>query len=206
MSTQNDPSGVNDPAASGAGDPEKKKDVVQYDTHLKVLNEKKLQQERAAKLEEELKALKQEKEAKEKEELEQQGNWKKLLEQERERAKELESKHNSLLGSIQEARKRSAVLRFVNGTVPEEVVGTLLSVEGVALNEDGTVNEDTAKVVAQEFERKFPYVVLRNNKNGTLPSDAAHTGAGTKLTYQEWLKLPAKEMNKRYGEVDWTTA
>lgn len=199
-------SGTHDPAASGAGDQDKKKETVLYDTHLKVLNEKKIFQEKANKLEEELDSIRKEKADKERAELEQQGNWKKLLEEERVKAQKLQADHEGLLNTLKEASKRKAVLRYVSGKVPDEVVGALLSVEGVAVNEDGSVNEDTAKMVAQEFEKKYPYVVLRDNKNGQLPGHAASGTSSQKLSYKEWLQLDTKEMKKRSNEVDWTTA
>jgi hypothetical protein len=199
-------SGADDQLASG-DDQNKQKDTVRYETHLKLLDEKKRVQAENARLAAELEKVQKEREVKAKEELEQQGNYKKLLEQEREQLKKVQDDHNSLLGNIMDARKRTAVLRHISGKVPDEVVSKLLSVDGVATNEDGSINEDTAKLVAQDFEKTFPYAVLRDARAGNLPNGAASGGGkGDKITYQEWLSLKdAKEMKKRHGDVDWST-
>lgn len=185
-----------------------KKDTVSYETHRRLLDEKKKAQAKAEELESRIRAFEEEKSKKEREELEKQGNYQKLLEQERQEKARIEGEHKQLVESIHTARKRAAVLRNIVGKVPEPVVDALLKVDGVALKEDGTVDEDTAKLVAQEFEQNFHYVIQRDKTNGGLPNGAAPGGApGKKMTYKEWCALPnSKEMQKHYNDVDWTTA
>lgn len=209
MTTDNRSSGAN---GGASGDDENtndnKKDTVSYDTHRRLLDEKKKMQAKAEELESKLRAFEEEKSKKEREELEKQGNYQKLLEQERAEKARIENEHKQLVDTIHTARKRSAVLRNIAGKVPDPVVEALLKVDGVALKEDGTVDEDTAKLVAQEFEQNFHYVIQRDKTNGGLPNGAAPGGApGKKMTYKEWCALPnSKEMQKHYNDVDWTTA
>jgi hypothetical protein len=206
MTTQNPGSGgANDPA-SGEGDP--KKDTVAYDTHRKLLEEKKRVQEEKRALEEKLQSLEAQKEAEERAKLEEQGNFKKLLEAERAEKKRLEEEHTGLKSTIINAQKQNAVLRFINGRVPTKYVDALLDVKGVAVNADGTVDLETAKLVAQEFEKEHGQLIDRDKQNGGLPSNSNLGGNPStgKITYEQWQALPAAEMKKRIGEVDWSTA
>lgn len=204
MTTENNPSGD---AGDASGETDKNKDTVSYQTHRKLLDEKKRVQEENRALAEKLTALDQEKARQAKEELERQGNFQKLLEQERAEKKKLEDEHKGLLDGLNSARKRSAVLRHINGKVPESVVQKMLDVDGVALAEDGSVVEDTAKLVAQEFERNHPYLVQRDKNGGGLPGGAASHGGTSKISYQDWCALPSsKEQKEKYHLVDWSTA
>jgi hypothetical protein len=206
MSTNENPGGENGNAGSES-DQNQKKDIVSYETHRKLLDEKKRVQEEKRNLEEKLRGYEEDKAKREKEELEKQGNFQKLLEQERAERQKLETEHSGLVESIYAARKRSAVLKHISGKVPDEVVDVLLNVSGVAMNEDGTIVEDTAKMVAQEFEKKHPYLVLRDKQNGGLPSGAASPNGSSKITHAEWMALgDSKKMKERFKDVDWSTA
>ena len=207
MTTSNDPSGAND-GAGGAGDNQddkQKKDTVSYDTHRKLLDEKKKVASERDALQAKLKEIEDKRTADEAKALEEQGNFKKLHEQEKTRAEKAEKERDAILENIREAQKRQAILRHVSGTVPENVREKLIDVSEVALNEDGSVNEDSAKLAAQEFEKAYPYLVDKG-KGGDLPNEAAKGGAKTKLSYAEWQALPtAAEMKKRWKDVDLST-
>lgn len=184
-------------AESGGQSDQDKKDTVAYETHKKLLAEKK-------KVQEELEALKAKDAERERKELEQQGNWKKLLEQTQSEKSKVEKELSTLYGELENAKKRNAVLKFVSGMVPDPAK-EWIKVDGVALNEDGTVNLDTAKLVAQEFEKNFSFAVLKDKANGGLPADAARGGA-QKLTVSQWKALPSsKEMREKQSLVDWDT-
>lgn len=193
--TTNDPSGVN-PSASGAND-QKKEDVVAYETHRKLLAEKK-------KLQEEFETLKAKESEREKQELEKQGNYQKLLEQERAEKAKLSKELEEWQTTLANAKKRQAVLRHIAGQVPEPA-REWIKVDGVAIKDDGSVDEDTAKLVAQQFEQQFAFAVQRDKQNGGLPMDAAKGGAA-KLTVSQWRQLPtSKEMKEKLAQVDWNT-
>lgn len=196
--------GANPEGSANGGSPEPKKETVSYDTHRKLLDEKKRVQDEKARLEEELKGLKESKEAEERKKLEEQGNFKKLLEQEREKATRLEQDHLALKQDLENAKKRAAVLKHIKGSVPEKA-REWINVSGVALNEDGSVNPDTAMLVAQEFEKEFYFAVQRDKNGGGLPGDAAK-GGNAKLTVAQWKGLKSsKEMKDQMANVDWDT-
>lgn len=199
-----DPSGI-DPGTGG--DPDDKNKTVSHEHHQRVLGEKKREAEARRKAEEELEQLRKEKSDREAAELERQGNYKKLLDDEKKKREEVESNFNSLNNSLLIAKKQSAVLRHINGKVPHDIVDALLKVEEVIVEADGSLNLDSVKKVAQDFEKKYHYVLQKDNANGGLPPDAAKGGiTGTKISYAEWQALPAAEMKARMKDVDQSTA
>lgn len=206
MTTENLPSGET-ANVSDDGNKTNENDVVRYDTHRKLLEEKKRVQEKARLLEEKVAAYESERERLAREELEKQGNYQKLLEQERLEKQKIEAEHRSLVESLHAARKIASVKKYIQGTVYDDVLHKMVSTDGIAINEDGSVDENTAKLVAQQFEKTYPGLVMRDQRNGGLPNEAAKGNSGTKLTYQEWKNLgSAAEMRTRQKDVDWSTA
>ena len=201
MSEQNGSGGA--PAEGSANsNQDPKKDTVSYETHRKLLDEKKRIQDEKAKLEEQVNAAKAEKEADERKKLEEQGNFKKLLEQERADKELLKQNHEALKQDLENAKKRAAVLKHIKGVVPEKA-REWINVTGVAVNEDGSVNPDTAMLVAQEFEKEYYFAVQRDKNGGGLPNDAARGGTA-KLTVSQWNALKtSKEMKEQMNNVDW---
>jgi len=208
METTKDQTSSGGTTSGGAnGGADDKNQTVSYDTHRRLLAEKKEVSERLKKLEEERESLLKEKEDKEKAELERKGEIQKLLELERERAKKAEDRLNSIQSDLENAKKRNAVLKHIAGTVPEPA-RDWIKVDGISLKEDGSVDDESAKLVAQQFEQNFSFAVLKQNTNGGLPNDAAKGGAsgGGKLTVSQWKALKSsKEMKARMADVDWNT-
>lgn len=202
MSNDKDPAGSNSLAGGeGSNQP---KDTVTYETHRKLLDEKKRVQAEKEELANKLAAFEADKAKAQKEELERQGNYKKLLEQKEEENKKIKEEHDSLITTLQNAKKRQAVLRHIQGSVPADIVDKVLDTTGVSVDEAGEIDDATAKVVAQEFAQKYHYLIQNGKPNGGMPNGAPSPG-GNKLSYSEWLKLPSKDMKKRMHEIDPST-
>ena len=187
-----------------SGDPEEEKnqtpETVRYDTHRKLLGEKKELQEKYRKLEEEKKKLEEERLEKERKDLEAQGNYKKLLEQREDELKKEREEKNSILKEIQDARKKQAILKHISGVVPHKI-HMLLPVDMVTLDENGSPDETSSKAAAQYFEQEYAFAIQRDVQNGGLPNEEAK-GGGEKLpTYEEWQKLPAAKQRKLLPEM-----
>lgn len=202
-----DPGGANlpDPADPGKKPDDKPNDPVALAAkNAELLKEKKkLQEERDALKADKDKADAAIKEA-ERKKLEENGNLQGLLKLEKEENAATKAELKEIKDGLQRAKKESAVLRHINGKVDPDVVDALLKVDGVVVNEDGSVDQDTAKAVAQLFEKKYPFAVLRDKKNGGLPNNAAGgDGGGTKVPYDVWKKMNAKDQEKNYGNVAW---
>lgn len=173
-----------------SGDPEKKDpETVRYETHRKLLGEKKEVQEQNRKLQAELERIRAEQEEKENKELEAQGNFKKLLEQAQGELKKEKEEKSSILKEIQDARKKQAILKNITGVVPHKI-HMLLPVDMVTLDESGTPEETSAKSAAQFFEQEYAFAIQRDQKNGGLPDEEAKGGGAKIPTYEEWLQLP----------------
>lgn len=202
MSDLNNASGVvNNP--SGEVDPEKTPETVRYETHKKLLGEKKETQERLRKAQEELDAYKAKEQERQNKELESQGNYRKLLEQKDDELKRVKLENDAIITSLNEAKKRQAVLKNISGMVPPNA-HALLPINMVKLDENGELDEQSVKAAAQIFEQEYSFAVQRNVRNGGMPTDAANPQS-KKLTRKEWEALPTKEMKARYGDVDWDT-
>jgi hypothetical protein len=194
-------SGATEAAASGAPG---KEDVVAYETHRKLLGEKKRLEEQHAAAAQKIKEYESQAKLKEESELKQKEEWKKLLEiREKELAEAKQQVHvkDELIST---SLKRRALLDAVNGSVPEQYWG-LMPLEEIALNpETGMPDESSVQAIARKFESTFADVVKPKGAKG-LPNTAAG-GPPKKMTVSEWKQLPSsKEMKAKMAEVDWNT-
>jgi small-conductance mechanosensitive channel len=196
--TNQNPSGEND-SSSGADETTEKS--VSFDTHRKLLGEKKTVQEKARALEAELEKLRQEKADAEKKKLEEEGRWKELAEAKDKELEQERQKNQAILNDLNDARKKTALLKAINGQVPANF-HQLLPLDQVKVGEDGRVDEASVKAAAQLFEKEYHLAIIRDGVK-TPPSDPAR-GGGKKLTKAEWEALPVKEMKARASEVDWS--
>lgn len=193
------------PSSSGATETQtnlnaESSESVAYETHRKLLGEKKRRDEENALLKSELEQFKAKERAREEEELRKTQNFQQLLKnREDELAKEREEKA-SLRSMVEKGVKRRAFLDAVNGSVEEQYWG-LINLDEILLDPStGSVDELTVQKAAREFERKFAAVLGNRGGGPRLPNEAARTPSA-KLTYEEWLKLPPKEMKARQKEV-----
>jgi hypothetical protein len=198
----NPPGGGNpgDPADPGKTQTDDDK-RVSYDTHQKLLSEKKKEQEKRESAERELEQLRKEKQERELKELETQGKFKELAEAKDKELQAEREKNAQILNDLNHARKRQALLKNINGTVPANAM-SLLPLDLVKLDADGKIDESSAKLAAQVFEKDYSFAVQRDTRGGGLPPEAPDRG-GKKLTVAEWESLPPKEMRARASEVDW---
>lgn len=185
-----DPQGQTD-TDSGDAAPQ----TVAYETYQKLLAEKKRRDD-------ELRTIRQKEKEREEKELQDQNNFKQLLslrekELEEERARKRELEH-----TLDSGMKLRALLDAIQGKV-EQKYWNLIDLEKITINPE-TKMPDPVSVnsVARDFEKRFPEIVRKGSGAG-LPNEAAKPSGA--LTYQEWIKLPAKEMRKRMGEVDQST-
>lgn len=173
---------------------------ISYETHKKLLSEKKRRDEENALLKKQLEDFQAKERAREEDELKKQKNYEQLLKlREEELHKEREEK-NSLRSMAEKGIKRRSFLDAVNGLVEEQYWG-LINLEEIAIDPtSGMPDEASVHKAAREFEKRFPLVLQNRSGGPRLPADAPR-GAGARLTHEEWLKLPLKEMKARLKEV-----
>lgn len=206
MSEQAKPSsGGNDGSGSAAvADQDQQNQTVAYETHKKLLAEKKKRDEDLNRIQEQLKEMQAKERERQESELKAKEEWKKLVEiREKELAdlkKQVEQKDSLIVTSI----KRGAVKSAINGLVPDKYIG-LIDVSKVVINpETGEPDPASVQEVARTFEQEHKLLILSKDGKTGLPNDAA--SAAKKLTVSEWKALGnSKEMKAKYNEVDWST-
>jgi transposase len=185
------PSG--NPGGNPEDDKDKSKGTVSYDSHKKLLDEKKSLAKRLEDFE------KREKERLD-QDLKQKEDWKKLVEVREKEANEFKSKFETLSSEIEQSRKLRSFLGHVSGTVDEHY-WPLISLDDIAVDpETGKPDEASVKVAVKEFEKLFPEVIKPKGGGPKAPNGPAAPPAG-KLTHEDWLKLPYAEKKKRLHEV-----
>lgn len=172
------------------------KNVVAYETHQKLLSEKKALAARLATFEAEQKANA-EKALKDKE------DWKALAEAKDTELKAVSEKLAKREEISNKGMKLRAILDAVGGKIDESYF-PLIPVDMVEIDPD-TGLPDKAKVAAAVKVIQTKYAQIITPKTGALPTSEAARGATQKLSYSSWLGLPIDEQKKRMKDVDKST-
>lgn len=179
---------------------EEKPDNVSWETHRKLLGEKKRLQESFRETQERLQALETEAKERAETELKQQNRYKELWEQEKERAAKYESDLKSQGEEIQNAFKLDAFRQALgNRTIDRKYYGFIDTGKILMDPETGNVDSTSLQKEIERIQETFPEIVRPLDKR-PLPSDYP-AGSGSKLSYEEWKTLPLAEKKKRLPEM-----
>lgn len=181
-----DPKDPVDPTEPDPTPPEENRNVS-FETHQRLLREKKAASKEAADLKAKLEAI-------EREKLEAQGEYKKIADAEKARADALTAQlaqrneddllRRKLIALGTEAGVDNKYLRFLD---PDEV-----AVDPAT----GEIDKATLVKAAQKVRSEFP-AFLKKPAGATPPAGAPTGDGGTRtITKAEWDKLPSKEMLK----------
>lgn len=212
----NTPPVVADPANPSGNKPDgtppvdPPKDTVKYESYAKLLDEKKKLQQKFDDLAKEKSDAEAAKQKALEDELKAKDDWKKLValrEQELETVRKEKETLKSELTERDQRRsnglKMRSFLDALSGDLDEQY-WSLVDLDKVVINpETGMPEATSASALAQEFATKFPLVIQR--KDGPRLPNHAPQGAGAKLTYDAWQKLPLKEQLERMKDVDKAT-
>lgn len=161
------------------------REFVTYDTHRRLLDEKK-------KAQAQLDALLEEKKAREEADAKKRGDYELLLKSREEEVQRYKSEAEQLKESIAYGRKMNAVIDALGGSL-EPKWYKLINADSVVVHpETGEVDPSSVAKVAETLRKEWPEM-LKVAPAG-LPS-AAPMGTGG-ITRSEWLKLPPSEMKK----------
>ncbi len=180
--------------SGGGGSP---KQTVSYDTHRKLLDEKKrLQTERDA--------LTAEKADRERKDAEAKGDYQKLLDQERAALADERKKREGTeakLASYEEQekgrRKLAAILTNVGATVDSKYYG-LLPIDDVLVDPTtGEIDQNSVTRAVEKTKKQFPEI-LKGVGGPGMPKNQPGANGGTPGTirYSDWKNLPSVEMDK----------
>lgn len=181
-------------------------DKVSLDTHKRLLSQYKTAQLKLKEYESQLN-LKQEQERKlQEEKLTKDGEWQKLValkEQEaasaKQEAERLKAAEASLKKNLFDAAKLQAVRERLPGQLIRPEYMNFIDVEQVVLNpETNEIDESSIDLVVNDFVKN--HAALLKTDPLRLPNGNAKPA--TRLTHDEWLRLPAKEKRSRMKDVE----
>ena len=167
----------NPAASSGAeGANATQPDMVRYDTHKKLLGEKKALQAR-------LDAFERAQQENEEAALAKQGEFKDLYTQSKDQVKELTAKLQSAQDAQDNFKKLRAALGALDGKVDQKYYGHI-GIEGILLDPDtGEVDEMSLNKCVEAFKRDHG-VLIKNSTPTRLPNEAAQYASGVKSINQ----------------------
>lgn len=197
----NQPSGQDGGASGQPDNPEPKlddssnpssDDKVSYDTHRKLLGEKK-------KLQARLEELERKDKEREEQDLRQKEDYKGLVAAREKELEEERQKRNHLETTLRDGLRLDAFSRKLSGRVDDQYLA-LVELDKIAVDpETGRPDEVSLNEYVREFEKKYPAVIQRTGTSN-LPNDAPKP-PGDRLSLAEWKELPLKDKKERLSEV-----
>ncbi|MEM5807978.1 MAG: hypothetical protein QW818_02495 [Candidatus Aenigmatarchaeota archaeon] len=183
-----------------------RQNVVSYDEHRRLLSQYKRAQERQRELEARLAEHESKTKQIEEEKLKEAGEWQKLIEMKhaqlaemQQKLAEKEQRESELKNTLLNAIKVNAVKERLPGQLIRPEYINFVDVDKIAINpETSELDEESIKVVVDEFVRNHSALLKKDTIK--LPNGSAQPV--TKLSYEEWLKLPLKEKQKRMKDVE----
>jgi len=187
--------GGNEQQASGSAEDQStpKKDTVAYETHLKLLKEKK-------KLQDDLERYQGEARQREEADLRAKEDFKKIAELREAEAKELREKLTTVETRERNMAKLDAFLTTLDGSVDKRFWGHI-PLDKIIV--DPVSGEPDPMSVAKEVEwfRKEYFDIIKKPGQATVPVTAPQGASSANISYDEWLKLPLKEQKARMKDV-----
>lgn len=204
MTTPAGPSGTNPNPSGDSGsdgsDGVKSGDKVDYETHRKLLGEKKALAAKQAALEAELEKHRLAEAARQEKALEEAKDYEKLKAQYQEQL-ELERKKNAQLEAERvTALKLDAFFGALDGQLDRRYWG-LIDTDAIVID-PATKRPDEMAVTKyiEQFRKEYPEVIARPGKP-SMPNDKPIGNGGGALTLEQWKALPLKEMKARLKDV-----
>lgn len=195
---QNSPGGNPDPNPNGEATDPKTGDVVSYETHKKLLGEKKRVAEENAALKARLDALEADARKREEEDLKAKADWQKLAELREKEANDLKAQVEANKKIFSEAKKIDSFTKSLGSTIPPQYLGLIDTDEILMDPATGKVDEGSVTKAVENFRARYPEIIA--TRKGALPAGAP-MGSGSGLLYEDWLKLPPNEMVARRKDV-----
>jgi hypothetical protein len=187
-------------SGDGLGVDADRKESVAYDTYRKVLGEKKKVQEELINLKEKISSFEREKRERSEAELNEKQEYKKLLELREQDLKKTSDELHGYKAQFEKLHKVAAFREALNGDVSEQYLASLFDPSEIIVDPaTGDIDSMSVASYVDKFRKTYPDVIKPKRPGTGLPAEAPRTAGH--LTYEEWLKLPAKEMRARMKEV-----
>lgn len=175
---------------------------VSYESHQRLLNEKKKVQEEARALKAQLEEKNRKEQELQEKEMKDKEEWKKISELREKELAETKAKLTDFEVSILNSKKASAFLGELSklGVTVRPQYYDLIDVSKIIV--DPVTNEvDSSSTVkyAKTWATEHYELAKATNPNSKMPGSAPQ--GGSQLTYKDWLELPLVEQKKRMKEV-----
>ena len=171
---------------------------VSFTTYKKTLTQLKNMQEKYREKESLLDEFQRKEKEIEQKRLEEQGEYKKLLDMERQKLTKYEQERDQYKNKLITAHKLNAFTEKLPSKISRPEYYKHIDVDSIIIDpETGMVDESSVDNAVNLFIKEHHQ--LLDTKRVSMPSDSPN--GSSKLTYEEWSKLPAKEKRKRLNEV-----
>lgn len=178
---------------------QQKQDSVSYETHRRLLDEKKREQAARKQLEAEVEAFRAKERQIEEDKLRQQGEFQKLLQLREQENESLKGKLNSFESRFQAASKINAFIKAA-GTDLDEKWLRLVDVNSIQFrpDQDGEIDMMSVQSAVETFKKTWPEAF--KPKGSQIPAEMPN-GQGY-ITESEWKNLPDKKKYKQ-NQILW---
>lgn len=194
MSIDNLGDGITDPNAGS--DPGK--EIKEDKAFMAIKAEKKALAEKLAEATAKLERLDAETKLRQEETLKQQGEYKKLWEEEQKAKLDLADKLKKKEEKELTLRKIDVVMQELGAPLAKADYWNFMDLSKIPVDEaTQDIDRNIAKQVASDFMRDFPELVSK--KNGRMPNDAPSSTKA--LSHEEWMRLPLAEKRTRLKDV-----
>jgi hypothetical protein len=153
---------VNQPVVETPLPVEEKKDQVSYESHKKLLDEKKRVQEEKEALTLKLKEIEENK-------LKEESRYKELFESRENELKAIKEQSEKERKALTEHRKLEAFLKEVGGVKKESYV-SLIDTDKIIVESDGSLNKTSLQDYVKSFKEQFPELIKSVDLKSDIPS------------------------------------
>ena len=159
--------------------------MISYESHRKLLDEKK-------KVQGELSVLLADKKARDESEAAKRGDFESLLKARDEELAKERGERQQLQNRITTGLKMNAVIDALGGNIDPKWY-QMIDTSEVVQSDTGEIDPMTVARVSEALKKQWPEMVKRQ---GVLPANAPQGNGGQTIPYEEWKKLPLAEMQK----------
>ena len=149
----------------------KEKELVEYETYKRVLDQRKADQSKARELQAELDLIKAERENAEAAKLAEQKRFEELYASERKKSEDLTSRIKQAETQAATEKKRAAIKSSLGGVRKDEYL-SFADLDSIVILENGQLDTDTVKAAANKFREAHPELVA-SKETSRLPNDSA---------------------------------
>ena len=161
---------VSDDNAAPSGESERQ--TVSYETHKKMLSQRKADQVKITEMSQQLAEIKAEREASAEQALVDQNNWKQIAEQKELKLSEAEQKLSSINDSLVRAEKIDAFQKELGAELKHRDFSSHINVDSILISDSGEIDADSLNVEINRFRENYGDSLLKTNTIPTVPGGA----------------------------------